>query len=406
MIIRSVHVLIFSASLYAGPALAQSTRQETLEKQRAEKAKNLRPYEPGKLESTALYLEDSHLLEKLQGPNVIFPVFGLGGDTQGGGFAGGVLARHRVFGDHGSIRGLAAISIRNYQLVSGQLVFPDLAQDHLELGIGARYRHFPRVGFFGEGPDSLEEDRTSFLFEAVDYSGWATVRPVPWFEIGTRIWAIRSLKIGSGTDSRFPSTEESFDDAQAPGLSVQPDYLQADGSVEIDYRDQPGNARSGGLYRVDWSKYTDQDLDQYSFRRVEAVIQQYVPIFDKKRVFAFRANLISTEADSGQLVPFYFQPTLGGSRFLRGYTNFRFRDQNLFLLTGEYRWEAFSPLDMAIFYETGKVAPRWEDLSFKNLRNDYGIGFRFNTFRAVFLRMEIARGDEGLRVFASFSNVF
>ena len=40
-----------------------------------------------------------------------------------------------------------------------------------------------------------------------------------------------------------------------------------------------------------------------------------------------------------------------------GFRRFRFRDRNLLLLQAEYRWEIFTAVDGAIFYDAGKVAP-------------------------------------------------
>ena len=51
-------------------------------------------------------------------------------------------------------------------------------------------------------------------------------------------------------------------------------------------------------------------------------------------------------------------PDLGGSHTLRGYPTWRFRDRNRLLLTGEYRWTAGPFVDMALFLDAGKVAPR------------------------------------------------
>ena len=100
-------------------------------------------------------------------------------------------------------------------------------------------------------------------------------------------------------------------------------------------------------------------------------------------------------------------PTLGGSTTLRGFDEFRFRDQTALLLNAEYRWEAFSGLDMAIFGDWGDVGPEWDDIAFKDLKSDYGLGFRFNTFRSVFLRIDLARSDQqGFRVNTSFSGAF
>jgi outer membrane protein assembly factor BamA len=106
-------------------------------------------------------------------------------------------------------------------------------------------------------------------------------------------------------------------------------------------------------------------------------------------------------------MPFYLQRTLGGPDDLRGFRNFRFRDQHLLLLQAEYRWEIFTAVDGAIFYDTGKVASRREDLDLRNLESDYGIGFRFGTSNGVFLRVEAAFGSSaGKHFILRFGNVF
>ena len=51
-------------------------------------------------------------------------------------------------------------------------------------------------------------------------------------------------------------------------------------------------------------------------------------------------------------------PTLGGNDTLRGFRNYRFRGPHALLLQAEYRWELWSGLDGALFYDAGKVALR------------------------------------------------
>ena len=184
------------------------------------------------------------------------------------------------------------------------------------------------------------------------------MRPVPWYQVGTRFGRLDGT-IGRGTDSRFPSIEDLFTDADAPGLAQQPDYSYAEVFTVVDYRDQDDNARDGGFYSLTWREYSDLDFNLYSFRAVDLMLQQFVPIFDKKRVFAVQAALQSAAVDegAGQQVPFYFKPTLGGSTSHRGYNDYRFRDDAVVYVNAEYRWEAFSGLDMALFYDWGSVAP-------------------------------------------------
>jgi outer membrane protein assembly factor BamA len=175
----------------------------------------------------------------------------------------------------------------------------------------------------------------------------------------------------------------------------------------VDTRDQPGNPRAGGFYDIGYSRYRDLDARRPGFRRVDFEAQHFFPIFDKKRVIAARVRGISTAAPDGQDVPFYFQPTLGGSDSLRSYADYRLRDRNVLFMNVEYRWEAFSGLDMALFSDWGKVAPGGEDLNLSSLKHAYGLGFRFNTYKTVFLRFDIAAGGgEGVRYFLKYSNAF
>jgi hypothetical protein len=62
---------------------------------------------------------------------------------------------------------------------------------------------------------------------------------------------------------------------------------------------------------------------------------------------------------------------------------------------------------MAIFGDWGDVQREWDDIDFGKLRSDYGIGFRFNTYRSVFLRIDLARSrQEGFRLNTAFSGAF
>ena len=137
-------------------------------------------------------------------------------------------------------------------------------------------------------------------------------------------------------------------------------------------------------------------------------LQQYVPLVRDRRVLALRALASSSDADAGQEVPFYLQRTLGGPDDLRGFRRFRFRDENILLLQAEYRWEIFTAVDGAIFYDAGKRGVRGSRISVSSdLESDYGIGFRFGTRNGVFLRVEGAFGSsDGKHFILRFGHVF
>jgi outer membrane protein assembly factor BamA len=398
--------LLIAFTLRPTPLLAQDTREAALERQRAEKAKQVEPYKPGKLEGALLWYQRVNPIEKVAPHNGFYAQYGYQFKPVGSGLGLGGGYRHDLFHRNARIDLMAGITLRNYQMLLADFSLPYLADNRFELGVHALYRHNPQEDFWGIGPDSLSDDRVSYRVNFTDYEARAIARPVRWLEAGTHVGWL-SGSIGPGTDSRFPTIEDLFTDTTAPGLAAQPDYRYADVHGAIDYRDQKDNARSGGHYAVTWRRYTDLDFDLYNFREIEALVQQFVPIFDKKRVFAVQARLVTATPDEGQQVPFYFQPTVGGSTSLRSYNDFRFRDDTAVNFNFEYRWEAFAALDMALFYDLGTVAAEVDDISLSNLKDGYGIGFRFNTYKTVLYRIDIGFGGaDGVRYFFKFSKAF
>jgi outer membrane translocation and assembly module TamA len=63
-------------------------------------------------------------------------------------------------------------------------------------------------------------------------------------------------------------------------------------------------------------------------------------------------------------------------------------------------------LDMAFFYDAGKVTSRREDLSFDGLKTDFGVGVRFHSPVATPLRIDIAKGSEGVNIVFSGGAAF
>src|SRR4029079_17295573 len=127
--------------------------------------------------------------------------------------------------------------------------------------------------------------------------------------------------------------------------------------------------------------------------------QHYFHFFNKRRVIALRGKLESTDANADQQVPFFLMPAVGGSEDLRGYNHLRYRDKNSVVFNAEYRWEAFSGLDLAIFGDAGNVFQQDGDIRLDKLKTSYGFGFRFNTERSVFLRIDFGFSPDGVRPF-------
>jgi hypothetical protein len=409
MFCRSAAVAIGLACLIAPASLrAQDTREGLLIQQRAERAKALEPYKPGKLEKWMLWFEDVNPMRRLAPHDGFYLQYGFKWKPVGGGVGIGGGWRHDLLHRHARLMLGTGVSTRNYWMTQADFSLPYLLDDHLELGVLALRRHNPQEDYWGLGPDSASEDRVSFLVDYTEFEGRAIARPLPWFEAGTRFGRLTSA-LGHGTDGRFPSIEARFTDVTAPGLEAQPDFGIGEVFAAVDYRDQEDNARDGGFYRLSWREFSDLDFDRYDFRLVDLTLQQFFPIFDKKRVFAVQARLQSAATDEGEgfQVPFYFKPTLGGSTSHRGFYDFRFRDDAVVYFNTEYRWEALSGLDMALFADLGTVAPNVGTLKLAALKKAYGIGFRFNSYKSVWFRIDIGLGaGEGMHTFFKFNKAF
>jgi outer membrane translocation and assembly module TamA len=127
---------------------------------------------------------------------------------------------------------------------------------------------------------------------------------------------------------------------------------------------------------------------------------QHLPLLRETWVLAGRAR-VETILNENDAVPYFMLSTLGNGSTLRGYQTDRFRDRHSLLMNAEFRWVTSVGLDMAFFYDAGKVTRRRNDLDFKGLKSDVGIGARFHGPLSTPLRVELAVGNEGWRLVLS-----
>jgi hypothetical protein len=93
----------------------------------------------------------------------------------------------------------------------------------------------------------------------------------------------------------------------------------------------------------------------------------------------FRSNLAVSNTGNDSIIPFYLQPTVGGSDInsqvsLRGFPNYRFRDRNAVLVQAEYSVPVVDPVGLLLFYDAGRVGSALSDLTFAHLRQGAGFG--------------------------------
>lgn len=260
----------------------------------------------------------------------------------------------------------------------------------------ARLRDYPREDFFGIGPASLRAGRSDYHLKDALYEGIVRVRLGRLALMGRA--GLLETTIGPGADSKFPNTELLNDEGTAPGLLSSPDFLHVSAGGWLELRDQPENPHRGAALGASYSRFDDRGGDAFQFARVLVDARQYLPLFSDRHVLAFRQVTVLDTPDAGGRVPFYMHTTLGGSTFLRGYDSFRFRDDKLLALAGEYRFELRPKVELALIYQAGKVFRRMGQFDLSDLRNSWGAGLRIKTLRKVKVRCDVLRSAEGTRV--------
>jgi outer membrane protein assembly factor BamA len=358
-----------------------------------------------RLERILLKIEDDKIVERVTAGIAGFRVK-FGGLASGSGFAiGPEYLREELAGGRVVFRGSARASLKKYQLYDLELRVPSFAAGRMFLDLYAVHRNYPRLPYYGPGPDSFKTGHSNYRLEDTSYSLTSGVSPIKHLKLGG-MGGLLQVNVGPGTDPRFVSAEKIYSAAATPGIDRQTDFLRGGVFAQFDNRDYPGGPRRGGNYRVAYTWNSDRNLDLYSFRRLDVELQHYIPFFNERRVIALRAKSELTYVGAGQKVPFYLQPAVGGSEDLRGFRPFRFHGDNSMVLNAEYRWETFSGLDMAVFGDAGKVFQRKADWNFRNLEGSYGVGMRFNIRNSVFMRVDAGFSHEGFQVWIKFNNVF
>ena len=418
---------VLSYLLVATAASSQTSRHELLRKQREEKQARATAYKPNRVEEQMVRLDKAETPTisdwNLKGfyPRIAWP-------SQGSGAALGFRYWQRDFWGRLDAAGAAFYSRKQYQHYDVQLgLMPHVGRriprrswrgdDVYDLAslqpdftrfpfyVTARFRYLPQEDFFGLGPDSSLDDRTDYLHEEGRIyltTGWQFNQNVVWIVNA----GCHQNEIRSGKSNATPSTDEIFDDPNAPGLANPPDYIRLGTQLFLDHRDEPGNPHSGFMAAFSFERFEDHNEDAFEFDRYGVDLRGYIPLGSPQRVLALRAGIQLNEAKDGHRVPFFMQPSLGGSHTLRGFDSFRWRGERVMLYQAEYRWEAATFWDLDAFIDTGAVSALGEGLSFSNLQWDWGFGTRFKTYRDIVLRLEIAFSDETTRYYFRGSTSF
>lgn len=290
------------------------------------------------------------------------------------------------------------------------------------LGVFGSMREMTDLDFFGVGPDSTREARSTYRLRESSFGtrGWVHLRPD--VRVGG-IAQIYSPALGSGSDRPF-SIENMFAPAEVPGFAADPLFTRYRGYVEVTHPTLADPAHPDATYRRDQAKYQlavesvrDHDGGRFSFHRVEVEAREQFAGVKPGQRLTLHALLGATNQSA--VVPYYLQYTLGGNSLsafrpdtigsdgtkatLRSFENYRFRDRDLLVMQAEYRIPLRKAVDATVFYDAGQVAGRIPDL-FKHIKQGAGFSVSYMHAGAALIRLDVGHGGgEGLHMFWSFA---
>jgi hypothetical protein len=273
----------------------------------------------------------------------------------------------------------------------------------------------PAITYFGIGTNTLLSNRSYFGMTQTIVGANAIV-PISNRIISSRIGLSifgemngRFVQIRGNHSKSSPSIEQLYTPATAPGLDQQPGFLQLTEGLRVKHLFTPFRTR------IDYSAALQEFIapgSAFTFRRFtldfghEFAIykQQQMRVqnvnqgpddcrdrldqpcpkasFTRNREGAITARFLLTEsiASAGNAVPFYFQPTLGGSdingqTMLASYQDYRFRAPNLMLAQGAFEHVIWGPFGFVFTAEGGKVTQARGDLGFDQWKYSLSTGF-------------------------------
>ncbi len=208
----------------------------------------------------------------------------------------------------------------------------------------------------------------------------------------------------AASNSSLPTIGAVFSDTVAPGLSSATTYVVWGGG--LNWRRPVDDQLAGYSTQLSASLRSYQASgDPYSFQRADVTwAQQYT--LDTSADFgtlSTTARLVTSTARSGSRVPFYLQPTLGGTDIeheggLRSYSYDRFRAADLLVLQAEYTKTVFGPVAFLGFMDLGQVMSSLSAMDSSDWHHSEGIGLTFRAGNVAYFRIFYAwGGSEGSR---------
>lgn len=297
-----------------------------------------------------------------------------------------------------------------------------------EVNVFAKAVSLNKLGYYGIGPDTFRQSLALYGMRAIMIGGnvnypLGNSGAAVFGELSARLYSLR----GREGDTN-PSIEQLYTNVTAPGLA------------------QLG----GGFFQPSEGIRFDRDLSSYFILNYSATLQEFagklsnsferlnldfshtIPLYKLQRSappsktaggkpapaattrnrdgsIDLEARIVTSFVPSGNIIPFYVQPTLGGGdingeKMLASYPDYRFRAPNLMLFRAGIEHSIWGPIGAMFQADTGKVAIARGDLAFQHLLHSYAVGLTIRAGGYPMVELLFAwGGHEGTHTIASIN---
>lgn len=310
-------------------------------------------------------------------------------------------------------------------------------RDVAVLDVFAQTTSLETLNYFGPGQDSTQAGRSVFG-EGQTLVGTSAIYPL------TRLRATSALRLSllggitgrfvdirSATSGDVPSIEDRYAAATVPGLARQSGFVEFREGLRI--TPSVANGRLRLNYLASAQQFRTSHASQSSFNRWTIDLQHEIPLYrvvsstgprefngpnecarsagatacpavqwsrNREGAIGLRLVAMTSSASGGNQVPFYFQPTLGGSdingeRWLASFADYRFRGPNLLALQESVEHALWGPIGVFAVAEQGKVAQHGGDLGFSGLSTSATVGLTLRAGGFPMLHLSFSWGAEG-----------
>jgi outer membrane protein assembly factor BamA len=300
-------------------------------------------------------------------------------------------------------------SSHDYQNFKVRYKAPKMMNENLRLIFLGQYSKSPWESYFGPGHLSLQENEVNYNPEHSLLSAVAVWKASNSITVDFKL-AYDAYNLYGGEDPDLVGDLDSI--RQLHNLTLADTrntrLISFGGTIDHDWRNDKGQPTAGGREILSfYYNASTEDGDELKYTFVSVDLRQYFHLF-RKRALAVRAMGRSTDlGDNSPVMPFYLKPTLGGAETLRGYTNYRFSDNDLAVISVEYRYPIWDQIDAFVFLDEGRVFNSITDhFKWHDWKYSYGGGLRVWETDNLMLTFYAAKSKEATRFKLQFNDLF